>query len=336
MSRYSRQVLFPKIGEAGQKRLRAARVLLVGCGALGPHLAEFCVRAGVGELTIIDRDVIEASNLQRQTLFTEADLREALPKAEAARRHLADINSDVKVSAVVGEFNGANAEKLAKGASLILDATDNFETRLLINDVAVKHSIPWIYAACVGSTAAAMPILPGQTACLACLLEALPAAGGETCETAGIIMPAVLAAVSLAAVEALKILSGDEKAVIAKLKTVDLWTGERTQIDAAKPRKDCPCCGGRKFEYLAGKSAASAAALCGRDSVQLRAEGKFDFKAARTRLAKAAKPVASNDFLTRVGYEGLELTLFADGRALVHGTTDIPRAKSLYAKLVGS
>ncbi|MCC6574301.1 MAG: ThiF family adenylyltransferase [Planctomycetes bacterium] len=336
MTRYSRQELFSPIGPKGQKRIAKSRVLLVGCGALGTHLAEFCVRAGVGELAIIDRDVIEASNLQRQTLFTEDDLRNALPKAEAARRHLVAINGDVQVRAIVGEFSMLNAEKLAKDCSLILDATDNFETRFLINDVAVKLGLPWIYAACVSSTAAAMPVLPGKTACLTCLLEALPGAGGETCETAGIIMPSVLAAVSLAAVEALKILSGNENAVIAKLKSVDLWTGERTQIDASEPRKDCPVCGGRKFEHLAGKATAAAATMCGRDSVQLRPEGKFDFKAARTRLAKAAKPVASNDFLTRVGYEGLELTLFADGRAMVHGTTDIPRAKSLYAKLIGA
>ncbi len=334
MSRYSRQEMFAPIGPKGQESIRAASVLLVGCGALGTHLAEFCARAGVGELTLIDRDVLEESNLQRQSLFTEADLCASLPKAEAARRHLSEINSDLKVNAIVGEFSPANAEKLARGKSLILDATDNFETRFLINDVAVKLGIPWVYAACIGSRVAAMPVVPGG-ACLRCLLEDAPETGGETCETSGIIMPAVFQAVAWASVVALKILSGNQKALLRKMLTVDIWTGERTGIDASRPREGCPVCGQRRFEYLDAK-AGGGEALCGRNAVHIRAPGKFDFGAARKRIAAAAKVSAENEFLFRFVEGALEITLFADGRALVHGTADLARARAAYARWVGT
>ncbi len=337
MSRYSRQELFAPIGPQGQRRISQSRVLLVGCGALGTHLAEFCVRAGVGELTIIDRDIIEESNLQRQGLFTEDDLWQALPKAEAARRRLAAVNGQAQINAVVGEFSAANALDLARGRTLILDGTDNFETRFIINDAAIKLGVPWIYAACVGATAAAMAVLPGSTACLKCLLEELPGAGGETCDTAGVVMPAVLAAVALAGAEALKILSGACDATTKKLVTHDLWTGARAQLDASRPRADCPACVRRELVHLEGGGVARAAFLCGRNSVQVRpAAAGFDFAQARKGLERAAKPVATNEFLVRVSFEGSEVTLFADGRALVHGTDDVARAKSLYARLVGA
>ncbi len=334
MSRYSRQEMFAPIGPEGQARIAKSRVLLVGCGALGTHLAEFCVRAGVGELTLIDRDVLEESNLQRQSLFTESDLRDALPKAEAARRHLAAINSAVRVNAMVGEFTSANAEKLAKGQSLILDATDNFETRFLINDVAVKLGVPWVYAACIGSRVAAMPVVPGG-ACLRCLLEHQPEAGGETCETSGIIMPAVFQAVAWASVVALKILSGNQNALLRKMLTVDIWTGERTGIDASRPRADCSVCGRREFEHLAATSAGGEA-LCGRNTVHIKAPSKFDFAAAHKRIGAATKLSASNEHLIRFGDGALEISLFADGRALVHGTADLARARAAYARWVGN
>ncbi|CAG0985598.1 sulfur carrier protein ThiS adenylyltransferase [Gammaproteobacteria bacterium] len=334
MSRYSRQEMFAPIGPQGQARIAASRVLLVGCGALGTHLAEFCVRAGVGELTLIDRDVLEESNLQRQSLFTESDLREALPKAEAARRHLVAINAGVKVSAIVGEFTPANAEKLARGQSLILDATDNFETRFLINDVAIKLGVPWVYAACIGSRVAAMPIVPGKTACLRCLLENQPEAGGETCETSGIIMPAVFQAVAWSSVVALKLLSGNEAALLKKMLTVDIWTGERTGIDASRPRPDCAVCGKREFEHLVARNTGGEA-LCGRNAVHIRAPAKFDYPAARKRIAAAGKTSAENEFLLRFNDGALEITLFADGRALVHGTADLARARAVYARWVG-
>jgi adenylyltransferase/sulfurtransferase len=327
--------MFAPIGPEGQARIAKSRVLLVGCGALGTHLAEFCVRAGVGELTLIDRDVLEESNLQRQSLFTESDLRDALPKAEAARRHLAAINSAVRVNATVGEFTPANAEKLARGQSLILDATDNFETRFLINDVAIKLGVPWVYAACIGSRVAAMPIVPGKTACLRCLLENQPEAGGETCETSGIIMPAVFQAVAWAGVVVLKVLSGNEAALLKKMLTVDIWTGERTGIDASRPRPDCSVCGQREFEHLAAKSAGGEA-LCGRNSVHVRAPAAFAFASVRKLLAGAVKFSAENDYLVRFVDGALEITVFADGRALVHGTADLARARAAYARWVGN
>jgi len=334
MTRYSRQEMFAPIGPQGQARIAASRVLLVGCGALGTHLAEFCARAGVGELTLIDRDVLEESNLQRQSLFTEADLRLGLPKAEAARRHLNEINSVLRVKAIVGEFSPANAEKLARGQSLILDATDNFETRFLINDAAVKLGVPWVYAACIGSRVAAMPVVPGG-ACLRCLLEDAPEAGGETCETSGIIMPAVFQAVAWASVVALKILSGNQKALLRKMLTVDIWTGERTGIDASRPRAGCNVCGKHEFEHLLAKGVGGEA-LCGRNAVHIRAPGRFDFAAARKRIAAAARVSADNEFLLRFDDGALEITLFADGRALVHGTADLARARAAYSRWIGS
>ena len=335
MSRYSRQELFSPIGPEGQKRIRESRVLLVGCGALGTHLAEFCVRAGIGELVIVDRDIVEESNLQRQSLFTEQDVRESLPKAEAARRSLADVNSDVAIRAEVIDFNYRNAEKLVDGATLILDAADNFETRFLINDVAVKRSTPWVYSGCVASRAVCMPIIPGQTACITCLLEDQPHAGGETCDTSGIIMPAVLQAVAWASGAALKIMTGNADSLNPKMLTVDVWTGERSALDASSPRDDCPTCGKNSYAYLAGQGAQKHAALCGRNSVQIGAEGEFDYAAARERIRNATVLSTENDFLLRADHEGLTLTLYRDGRALVHGTDDVGRAKSLYARLTG-
>lgn len=336
MSRYSRQELFSPIGPEGQRRIRASRVLLVGCGALGTHLAEFCVRAGVGSLTIVDRDIVEFSNLQRQSLFTEGDARAALPKAEAARRSLSGVNREVEIRAEVSDFNFRNAEKLALGASFILDASDNFETRFLINDLAVKHGLPWVYAGCVSARATCMPVLPGKTACLTCLLEDQPAAGGETCDTTGIIMPAVLQAVAWSSVVALKIISGNAGALLCKMLTVDMWTGERTGIDASRPRPDCPTCGGKHFPWLEGKRATRHATLCGRDSVQISPEGEFDYAAARERIRKAAKLSTENEYLLRAEFEGLTITLYRDGRALIHGSDSAVRAKSVWTKLVGS
>jgi molybdopterin/thiamine biosynthesis adenylyltransferase len=335
MSRYSRQELFEPIGPQGQQRIQQSRVLLVGCGALGTHLAEFCVRAGVGALTIVDRDIVEQSNLQRQSLFTETDAREALPKAEAARRRLADVNSEVVIHAEVADFNHRNAEKLAVGATLILDATDNFEARFLINDLAVKHGIPWVYAGCVSSRAVCMPVVPGRSACLRCLLEDQPAAGGDTCDTTGVIMPAVLQAVAWASVVALKIMSGNENALLKKMYTANIWTGERAIIDGAKPRKDCPTCGRHEYPWLKGERATKHATLCGRDSVQITPEGKFDYASVRERIRKVAKVSTENDFLLRADFQGLTITLYRDGRALVHGTGIASRASTAYAKLIG-
>jgi molybdopterin/thiamine biosynthesis adenylyltransferase len=335
MSRYSRQELFLPVGPEGQARVRESRVLLVGCGALGTHLAEFCVRAGVGELTLIDRDFVEFSNLQRQSLFTEQHAADITPKAVAAAEVLRAVNSDVAINPVVGDFGFRNAEKLAAGSTLILDATDNFEARYLVNDVAVKLGIPWVYAGCVGARAVAMPVLPGKSACLRCVLEDAPATGGETCDTAGVIMPAVLQAVAWATGAALKILSGNRDAVLRKLLQVDVWTGERSAITAEAPRADCPACGERQFPWLDGERGSKQAVLCGRNSVQLTPDGAFDYLAARAQISKAAGVSNENDHLLRASCDGLEVTLYRDGRALVHGTSDASRARALYTKLVG-
>jgi molybdopterin/thiamine biosynthesis adenylyltransferase len=348
--RYSRQALFAPVGDAGQARIREARVLLVGCGALGTHLADFCVRAGVASLTIIDRDVLEASNLQRQALFTEADLAAALPKAVAATAHLRAINSAVEITAHAADFSHENAEELAESAraTLILDASDNFETRFLINDMSVSTSIPWIYAGCVGSRAVAMPVVPGRTACLQCLVESVPPSGGETCDRTGIIMPAVLSAVALASAEALKLMSGNAAALIPRMKTVDIWTGERSSVDASTPRNDCPACARREFAWLSGRHATAGIKLCGRNSVQLlpatsrRENAPINLAALARELQSSGRAVTVNEHLLRVSDATsggsavpLELTLFADGRALVSGTTDAAAARALYARLLG-
>ena len=335
MSRYTRQELFAPVGPQGQAHIRASRVLLVGCGALGTHLAEFCVRAGVGELRILDRDFVEESNLQRQSLFTEADARQAQPKAEAARLALQRVNSDVQISAHIEDFNWRNALKLVDGATLILDGSDNFETRFLLNDLAVRQGIPWVYAGCVGSRAVCMPVIPGRSACLRCMLEEQPPAGGETCDTTGVILPAVLQAVAWASVVALKIMSGNEGALFKKMYSSDMWTGERQILGAATPRADCPCCGLREFPWLDGERGVKAATLCGRNSVQLMPEKAFDYEAVRQRIRAAVTVTSENDFLLRVQSGELTLTLYRNGRALVHGTDDEVRSRALYTKLVG-
>jgi adenylyltransferase/sulfurtransferase len=335
MSRYSRQELFPPIGPEGQARIRQSRVLLVGCGALGTHLAEFCVRAGVGALAIVDRDIVEESNLQRQSLFTEDDAKQALPKAEAARRTLERVNGEVQITAHVDDFTFRNAERLATGATLLLDGTDNFETRFLINDLAVKTGTPWVYAGCVSSRATCMPVIPGKTACLRCMLEDQPSVGGETCDTTGIILPAVLQAVAWATGAALKLLSGNADALIPKMMTADVWTGERSCVDALTRREDCPTCMRRELVWMEGKCGSRSTVLCGRNSVQIAATGEFDFLEARRRLRRTATVTNENDFLLRAEHNGLSLTLYRNGRALIHGTANVAAGRAAYARLVG-
>jgi adenylyltransferase/sulfurtransferase len=332
-------------------------VLLVGCGALGTHLAEFCVRAGVGSLTMVDRDVVEFSNLQRQGLFTEADARAGTPKAVAAAGALAAIDSSMAVRPLVTDFTHENAEEIAEGfsggsagvATLILDATDNFETRFLINDLACELGIPWVYAGCVGSRAVCMPVVPGETACLACVLEDVPPASGESCETAGIIMPAVLAAVAMASAEAMKLMlagpGSAHSATIPRMRTVDVWTGELSAISATHPRRDCPVCVGGNRPHLSGRAGDAAMRLCGRNAVQLRPAARLDaagFVRLADRLAVSGWPmIARNEFLVRIAggsrgdAAGLELTVFADGRMLVSGTEDFAVARGFASRVVG-
>lgn len=332
--RYSRQILYPPIGDAGQAAVAASSVLLVGCGALGTHLAEFCVRAGVRKLTIVDRDFVEFSNLQRQSLFTEQDAKACNPKAVAAAKALRCVNSECEINAQVTDFNFRNAEDLASDASLILDASDNFETRFLVNDLSIKLDIPWVYAGCVGASAMCMPVTK-DNACLTCLLEDQPDAGGETCDTSGIIMPAVLQAVAWSSICAVKILSGNKDALFNKLFRVDMWTGEKSILDASTTRPDCPTCGQHDFKWLNGDTGNRTSKLCGRDSVQITAAGSFDFAAVVKRLISSGKVLTSNEYLARVKDGDATITLYKDGRALVHGCNDESAAKAAYSKLIG-
>ncbi len=338
--RYSRQVLFPPIGEAGQQRLAAANVAMVGCGATGAAAAALLARAGVGTLILIDRDFVEESNLQRQVLFDEADATAATPKAEAARRQIARFNSDIRVQAHVADLVPDNIHALLAGADLILDATDNFETRYLINDYAVEQSspgksIPWIYAAAVGAYAATMNILPGETACLACLFPNAPSGPVETCDTAGILNTAVNLAASIQVTEALKYLTGARDTLRRTLLSWDLWQSERSEISAAAPRPGCEVCDLRDFAHLRGEGRPHIT-LCGRNSVQIHEHHRpVDLAAAADRL-RPHGDVRQNGLLLQFRRGPHTLTLFADGRALIQGTTDIALARTLYARFVGS
>ena len=333
--RYSRQVLFAGISTEGQRRLLQARVAIVGCGATGSALASLLARAGVGMLRIIDRDYVEASNLQRQTLFDEADAAESLPKAIAARRKIAGFNSQVAVEAQVSDLRPENAGELLGSVQLILDGTDNFETRYLVNDYAVKNSLPWIYTAAVGSYAITMNVVPGETACLSCIFPQSPSGVIETCETAGILNSAVNFAASVAATEAMKVLTGAKGQLRRTLLSHDLWTNERGEVSADKPRLDCRTCERREFPHLAGEGHPHIT-LCGRNSVQIHEHDRpIDLGDMSERL-KPHGNVRHNAFVLRFWKEPFEMTLFPDGRAIIKGTTDTAVARSLYARYVGN
>lgn len=334
--KYSRQMLFEAIGPEGQERLREARAVLVGCGAIGAAAANLLVRAGIGRLRILDRDFVEPSNLQRQTLFDEADAREALPKAVAAERKLRAINSDVQVEALVADLGPSNASALLADFPLILDGTDNFETRFLINDFAVKTGTPWIYAAAVASYGVSMTILPGQTACLACLV-ASPAGSGveETCDTIGVLGPIVNLIASLEAGEALKLLSGRISALHGRLLSCDVWTGRMQSVEPER-HSQCQVCVRREFPYLGGQ-AQPHITLCGRDSVQIHERRRaLDLEALEERLRASVPRVRQNGFLLRFEVPPYEMTVFGDGRAILKGTQDPAVARSLYAKYIGA
>jgi len=334
-SRYSRQIRFVPLGEAGQTKIRAASVAIVGCGALGTVQAEALARAGVGRLRIIDRDFVEWSNLQRQFLFEEADAAEALPKAVAAARRLARVNSEVAVEPMVADLTAANVEELFEDIDLILDGTDNFETRFLINDAAVDREIPWIYGAAVGSYGIKLAIVPGKTACFRCVYPEPPQGAQPTCETEGVLAPVTATIASLQVADALKILAAGSDAVTARLTTIDVWTGTIRQL--APPTRDakCPCCVRRELVYLDGSRRAPIS-LCGRNAVQIHERSRpVDLPALAQRLATVAA-VRSNEFALRVALDPYELTVFPDGRAIIKGTTDVGVARSLYARYIGA
>jgi molybdopterin/thiamine biosynthesis adenylyltransferase len=336
-NKYSRQMLFAGIGPAGQRRLLASRVAIVGCGAIGTAAANLLVRAGLGYLRIIDRDFVEPSNLQRQTLFDESDALLALPKAVAAERKLRSINSSVAVEGLVADLSPKNAGELLSGVELLLDGTDNFETRFLINDFAVQSNLPWIYAAAVASYGLTMTIRPGLTPCLACLLENGNSTQGleDTCDTIGVLGPIVNLIASLQVAEALKLLAGRMEALHRRLISCDVWTGHLQSIGVAR-NPACRACTKHDFTYLEGQ-AQPHITLCGRDSVQIHERTRtVDLTALGMRLKPIVEDVRQNDFLLRFRVAPYEMTVFADGRAILKGTKDPAVARSLYARYLGA
>ena len=333
--RYSRQLLFSGIGAEGQRRLTIARVAIVGCGATGSALASLLARAGVGTIRIIDRDYVELSNLQRQSLFDESDAAESLPKAIAAARKISAFNSQVVIEPHVDDLTPSNISGLLEDTHLILDGTDNFETRYLINDFAVQQSLPWIYIAAVGSYGVTMNIIPGKTACLACIFPEPPRGMLETCETVGVLNTAVNWAASIAATEAIKMLVGAEERLRQTLLSFDLWSNQHAEVAAAHPRVGCRACVERNFLHLAGKDRPQVT-LCGRNSVQIHERARTVDLAEMSERLKPHGPVRHNDFVLKFWHEPYEMTLFPDGRAIIKGTTDTTLARSLYARYVGS
>jgi len=333
--RYSRQILFAGLGESGQARLLGAHAAVLGCGALGSFQVAALARAGVRRITIVDRDYVEPSNLQRQWLFEESDAAEALPKAVAAERRVARINSGVEARGIVADVTPVNIAELLGQAEVILDGTDNFETRYLLNDFAISRGVPWIYGAAVGSYGLTMPVLPERTACFRCVYPEPPAGVQPTCETAGVLnsITATIAALQIA--DALKILAGRAECVQPRITTVDVWEGGIRQIHQPPKDPDCPACGARNFVYLNGERSAPAG-LCGRNAVQIHERARpLDLGRLRAALAPLGE-VRANEFALRFFPHPYEMTIFPDGRAIVKGTTDIGVARSLYAKYVGS
>ena len=336
--RYSRQILFNGIGENGQRKLRAARVLIVGCGALGSAHAEALGRAGIGYVRIVDRDFVEPSNLQRQTMFTESDAEKRLPKAVAAANHLREINSDIEIEPHVVDVNHSNIEQLIDGCDVVLDGTDNFTTRYLINDACVKHETNWIYGAAVGSYGVTMTIRPHLSACLRCVFEeAPPAASAPTCDTAGVIMPIISVVSAVQVTEAIKLLTGHTEDLHGSLMQFDVWRNEWRKISLGAPNPDCPSCGLGQYETLEPSSAETAAVLCGRDAIQISPAQptSINFHSLAERL-RPSGDVKFNEYLLRFKTGPFELTVFQDARSIVRGTDQIATARSLYAKYIGN
>ncbi|HDR7352543.1 thiazole biosynthesis adenylyltransferase ThiF [Bacillus wiedmannii] len=337
-NRYSRQELFSPIGEEGQRKIREKHVLIIGAGALGSANAEMFVRAGVGTVTIVDRDYVDWSNLQRQQLYAESDVENNLPKAVSAKKRLAEINREVRVEALVQDVTAEELEELVTNVDVMIDATDNFETRFIVNDIAQKYSIPWIYGACVGSYGLSYTILPSKTPCLSCLLQSIPL-GGATCDTAGIISPAVSLVVSHQVTEALKLLVEDYESLRDGLVSFDVWKNEYSCMNVQKLRKhNCPSCGENAiYPYLNKENTSKTAVLCGRNTVQIRPPHKeeMDFERYKELLKDRVNDLNVNPYLLSFSVEEKRLVAFKDGRVLVHGTKDISEAKTIYHRYFG-
>jgi molybdopterin-synthase adenylyltransferase len=339
-NRYDRQVRFTPFGEAGQRQLAAGRALVCGCGALGSVIAATLVRAGVGFVRIVDRDFVELNNLQRQFLFDEQDVASTLPKAVAAAEKLRLVNSAIEIEPVVADMMRTNIAQLAADVDVVVDGTDNFATRFLVNDFCVKHDKPWVYGGCIGAEGQSMTIVPHDTACLACLLPEPPPPGTTpTCDTAGILGPVVGVIGSLEANEAMKLLSGHAEAISRSLTVVELWDNRLRLVDLSKLREqsNCRVCQHGEFHWLSGERSGSSAVLCGRNAVQIAAQSgmQISLDELAARLAGVG-PIVRNSFLLRVTVDGCQLTVFPDGRTIVSGTDDVAVARSLQAKYVGS
>jgi molybdopterin/thiamine biosynthesis adenylyltransferase len=337
--RFSRQIRFAPLGPEGQSRLAAARVAVMGCGALGSAVAQALVRAGVGHLRVIDRDVPELSNLPRQVLFDESDVAEGLPKAAAAARHLARIDSSVVIEPVVADLVATNARTLLDEVDLVVDGTDNFEARFLINEIACRSGIPWVYGGAIGAEGRVLAIVPGRTACLRCLVPDPPAPGAlPTCDTAGVIGTAALVVGAVQATEAIKLLVRGAEAAANRMLVCDLWEGLWRTVDLTGAAvAGCPTCRDGDTPWLEGRWGGAATALCGRDAVQVPASAEgVDLEAVATRLA-AMGPVMANRWMVRADLEdGIRLSVFADGRAIVAGTREEARARTIVARYLGS
>lgn len=337
--RYHRQTLLPQIGTAGQEKLSQSRVAILGCGALGTHAADQLARAGVGFLKIVDRDFVEWNNLQRQVLFDERDIAEQLPKAVAAKRKLEQINSRIKVEAVVADIHAGNAEGLIQDVDLVLDGLDNFETRFLVNEACVKNRKPWIYTGCVGTHGVTLTVLPGQTPCLRCVFaSAPPPEVAPTCDTAGVLAAAVSMITAFQVTEAIKILTGNFAALNRSLYGFDIWTRETQSLPVRDLLKagDCPVCGRGEYPHLSGQSGSQSAVLCGRSAVQVNhfPARPVHFPELRKKLEAQAE-IYCNDYLMKIKIDGYEITLFPDSRAIIYGLSDTALARSLYAKYIG-
>lgn len=340
LDRYVRQMRYPPLGEQGQAKLQASRVLICGCGALGSVLANTLGRAGVGHLRIVDRDFLELNNLQRQVLYDEEDVAAGIPKAIAAAAKLRKINSQIEIEPLVTDVDHTNIEQLIEGVDMIVDGTDNFETRFLLNDVAVKFGIPWVYGGCIGAEGQSMTIIPGDTPCLRCLMQESPPPGTTpTCDTAGILSPIINIVASLEACEAMKILSGNRDAINRTLTVVELWDNRIRQVklDSLKEAVDCPTCKHREFPWLDGQRGSHTAILCGRNAVQLSFPDRQSLSLdALAEKLQGVGTVTQNRFLLRLAVDEYLLTVFPDGRAIIGGTEDIAEAKSIHAKYIGN
>ena len=335
MERYEKQIFFNEIGEIGQIKLLASKVVIIGCGALGTVIANNLARSGVGTIRIIDRDYIELSNLQRQLLFDEEDIKNNIPKAKAAEYKLSKINSNIQIEGIVSDVNARNIENFCMGMDLIMDATDNFQTRFLINDFSVKQNIPWIYGGVIGSSGMTYNIIPGKTPCFRCIFPEAPSVGSvDTCDTVGVLNGITNIIASLQSTEAIKILMGKWDDLIEEMRFLDIWTNSFDNLEM-QPHRDCPVCKNQRFEFL-NHDMEEAVVLCGKNSIQINPiKSEISMDNVIKRLKTMGIDMKNNSFYCKFTIEDIQFTLFLDGRAILKNTSDVNKAKSMYSKYIG-